>query len=263
MAQRADGGATEDSRLAGKTVLVTGASSGIGRAIAVACARAGADLAITYRENREGADATAGLIRALGRRLEIRQLDLRTPTGVATLAEDLRRSYGRVDAWINNAGADILTGGASRLSRVEKLDLVLSVDLRGSVFASWPAVDLMRAQPGGGVIINMSWDHVSQGMSGENPVLYSVAKGGILSFSRSLARDVAPTVRVNVLAPGLIATAFEGEAPEGWRRQVVEATPLRRWGTPEDVAGAAVYLASDDAAFLTGQVIMVNGGVVM
>jgi 3-oxoacyl-[acyl-carrier protein] reductase len=121
----------------------------------------------------------------------------------------------------------------------------------------------MRSQKTGGVIINMSWDHVSQGLSGDNPVLYSVAKGAILSFSRSLAREVAPSIRVNVLAPGFIATAFENEAPEAWRRHVIEVTPLRRWGTPDDVAGAAVYLASDEAAFLTGQVIMVNGGVVM
>jgi 3-oxoacyl-[acyl-carrier protein] reductase len=109
----------------------------------------------------------------------------------------------------------------------------------------------------------MSWDHVTQGMAGENPVLYSVAKGAILSFSRSLARDVAPAIRVNVLAPGFIATAFEDEASTSWREHVIEVTPLRRWGTPEDVAAAAVYLASDEAAFLTGQVIMVNGGVVM
>jgi 3-oxoacyl-[acyl-carrier protein] reductase len=263
LSQRADGEGTGDQRLAGKVVLVTGASSGIGRSIALACARAGADLAITYRTNKAGADETAGVIRQLGRRIESWKLDLRTPTAAAALAADLGRSYGRVDAWINNAGADILTGAGARLSRVEKLDLVLDVDVRGTVFASWAAVDLMRAQPAGGVIINMSWDHVGQGMGGENPVLYSVAKGAILSFSRSLARDVAPDIRVNVLAPGFIATAFEGEASEDWRRHVVELTPLRRWGTPDDVAGAAVYLASDEAAFLTGQVIMVNGGVVM
>jgi 3-oxoacyl-[acyl-carrier protein] reductase len=261
--QRADGGGIGDRRLADKVVLVTGASSGIGQSIAVACARAGADLAITYRGNKEGAEETAGLVRRLGRRIELRQLDLRTPTAAAELAADLSRSYGRIDAWINNAGADILTGAGARLSRTEKLDLVLDVDVRGTVFASWAAVDLMRNQASGGVIINMSWDHVQQGMGGENPVLYSVAKGAILSFSRSLARDVAPNIRVNVLAPGFIATAFEGEAPEGWRRHVVDLTPLRRWGTPDDVAGAAVYLASDEAAFLTGQVIMVNGGVVM
>ena len=263
MPQRADGGGIGDRRLADKVVLVTGASSGIGQSIAVACARAGADLAITYRGNKDGAEETAGLVRRLGRRIELRQLDLRTPTAAAELAADLSRSYGRIDAWINNAGADILTGAGARLSRTEKLDLVLDVDVRGTVFASWAAVDLMRNQASGGVIINMSWDHVQQGMGGENPVLYSVAKGAILSFSRSLARDVAPNIRVNVLAPGFIATAFEGEAPEGWRRHVVDLTPLRRWGTPDDVAGAAVYLASDEAAFLTGQVIMVNGGVVM
>lgn len=259
MAQQAEPGAT-DRRLQGKVVLVTGGSSGIGRAIALACARSGAHVAITYRRNAEGAQETA---RLAGGRVEIRALDVAVEREVGDLAADLRRTYGRVDVWINNAGADILTREARDLSRLEKLDLVLAVDVRGTVLASWAAVDLMREQPGGGTIINLSWDHVTQGMAGENPVLYSAAKGAILSFSRSLARDVAPAVRVNVLAPGFIATAFEDEAPDNWRRHVIEVTPLGRWGTPEDVAAAAVYLASDDAAFLTGQVIMVNGGVVM
>ena len=263
MAQRADGGASGDQRLAGRAVVVTGGSSGIGRAIAVASARAGARVALTYRENAEGAAETARVVAATGRRAEVRRLDLLDPDALDRLAHDLRDALGKVDVWINNAGADILTGKSRNLSRREKLDLVLDVDLRGTVLASWTAVDLMRAQGGGGVIINMSWDHVGQGMAGENPVLYSAAKGGILSFSRSLARDVAPDIRVNVIAPGFIATAFEQEAPAGWRRQVAEGTPLKRWGKPEDVAGAAVYLASDEAAFLTGQVIMVNGGVVM
>lgn len=263
MAEQPEGGATGDRRLAGKIVLVTGASSGIGRAIAIACARAGADVAITYRHNADGAQETASRVRPMGVRVEVRQLDVNAGSELQLLAADLQRTYGRVDVWINNAGADILTRAARDLTRLEKLDLVLQVDLRGTVLASWAATDLMRTQPGGGLIINLSWDHVNQGMAGENPVLYSVAKGGILSFSRSLARDVAPGVRVNVLAPGFIATAFEDEAPQSWRRHVAELTPLRRWGTPEDVAGAAVYLASDEAAFLTGQVIMVNGGVVM
>jgi 3-oxoacyl-[acyl-carrier protein] reductase len=100
-------------------------------------------------------------------------------------------------------------------------------------------------------------------MKGENPSLYSAAKGGISSFSKSLARDVAPEIRVNVLAPGFIETAFGQEADPEFRQHVIETTPLRRWGTPEDVAAAAVFLASDDAAFLTGQMIAVNGGVVM
>jgi len=245
-----------------KIVLVTGASSGIGRAIALRCARAGADLAITYRKNQSGADATAREIRALGRRAEVLRVDISRPQEIETLVRELKQAFDRVDVWINNAGADILTGEAGRLSRLEKLDLVLAVDLRGTVLASWAAVDLMRQQSGG-AIINMAWDHITRGMKGENPGLYSAAKGGIASFSRSLARDVAPDIRVNILAPGFIETAFGEEANPRFRQQVIDVTPLGRWGTPDDVAAAAVFLASDDAAFLTGQMISVNGGVVM
>ncbi len=250
-------------RLADRVVLVTGASSGIGAAIALACARAGAHLVITYRKTREGADQTAAAIRALGRRVELLPIDLADDSQIAALAGRARTAFGRIDAWINNAGADILTTEFGRRPRLEKLDLVLTVDLRGTVLASWTAVDVMRAQPRGGTIINMSWDHVFFGMEGENPGLYAAAKGGIMSFSKSLARDVAPRIRVNVLAPGFIETAFGADADPRWREDVERRTPLGRWGTPDDVAAAAVFLASDEAAFLTGQTIMVNGGVVM
>jgi 3-oxoacyl-[acyl-carrier protein] reductase len=248
-------------RLDGKIVLVTGASSGIGRAIALGCAREGADLAVTYRANADGADETAGAVRALGRRAEVMRLDVSREDDVAALAKALSERFGRVDAWINNAGADILTGAGGKLSRLEKLDRVLAVDLRGTILASWAAVDMMRER--GGVILNMSWDHVSIGMAGENPILYSAAKGGIASFSKSLARQVAPGIRVNILAPGFIETAFGEEADEDWHRKVAERTPLKRWGVPEDLVGAAVFLISDESRFMTGQMIMVNGGVVM
>ena len=248
--------------LTGKVVLVTGASSGIGRAIGLACARAGADVAVSYRSNGSGAESVAGEIRAMGRRAEVFQTDVSREEDIAALAQGARTRFGRVDIWINNAGADILTGTGGQLSRLEKLDLLLAVDLRGTILASWAAVDLMREQ-GGGVILNMSWDHVAFGMKGENPILYSAAKGGIMSFSKSLAREVAPDIRVNILAPGFIDTAFGQEAGSAWRREVESRTPLARWGVPEDVAGAAVYLASEQAAFLTGQMLLVNGGVVM
>jgi 3-oxoacyl-[acyl-carrier protein] reductase len=249
--------------LAGRIVLVTGASSGIGQAIAVACAREGADLAITFRRNREGADRTAQEIQRLGRRVEVMGADVSKQEDLTALAETLDTRFGRVDAWINNAGADILTGDGGRLPPLRKLDLLLAVDVRGTVLASWTAVDFIRSHGGHGVIINMSWDHVMRGMAGENPVLYSTAKGGVMSFSKSLALEVAPDIRVNILAPGFIETAFGEEADPEWKRKVEEMTPLRRWGKPEDVAAAAVYLASDAAAFVTGQMIMVNGGVVM
>jgi 3-oxoacyl-[acyl-carrier protein] reductase len=248
-------------RLEGKVVLVTGASSGIGRAIALGCAREGADLAITYRANADGADEAAGAIRALGRRAEALAADISREDDIAGLARWLEERFGRVDVWINNAGADILTGAGSRLSRLEKLDRVLAVDLRGTILASWAAVELMRER--GGAVINMSWDHISLGMAGENPILYSAAKGGIASFSKSLARQVAPGIRVNILAPGFIETAFGEQADQDWYREVVVRTPLGRWGQPEDLVGAALFLASDESRFVTGQMIMVNGGLVM
>jgi 3-oxoacyl-[acyl-carrier protein] reductase len=97
-------------------------------------------------------------------------------------------------------------------------------------------------------------------MAGENPVLYSVAKGAVMSFSKSFAREVAPDIRVNILAPGFIETAFGKDANPKFRNEVVERTPLGRWGTPEDVAAAALFLASDESRFMTGQMIMVTGG---
>ena len=244
-------------------VFVSGASSGIGRAIAIASARAGADVALTYRVNERGARDVAREIESLGRRARALRLDLADPVSVGGLVPAIRAALGGIDAWVNNAGADVLTGPASSLPAHEKLDLLLRVDLRGTVLASWQAAELLAAQENGGVIINMSWDHVLTGMPGIEAQLFSAVKGGVLAFSKSLARTVAPRVRVNVLAPGWIETAYGTEVDETIRRQVVASTPLERWGTPEDVAGAAVYLASPAASFVTGQTMMVGGGVVM
>jgi 3-oxoacyl-[acyl-carrier protein] reductase len=248
--------------LSGKIVVVTGGSSGIGQATAIACAEAGADLVVSYRHNRAGVEETVRRIEAAGRTALPVQADISVENDVERLANTVRERFGRADVWINNAGADILTGRGASLSALEKLDLLLAVDVRGTVLASWAAVRLMRAGAGG-VILNTSWDHVPQGMKGENPILYSAAKGAIAGFSRSLAREVAPEVRVNILAPGFIETAFGEVADPAWREEVVARTPLGRWGVPEDVAQAAVFLASDQARFLTGQTLAVNGGVVM
>lgn len=248
--------------LEGKTVVVTGASSGIGHAIASRCAAAGARVLITYRSNRQGAEELARELSRSGRRALVHQADIARKDDIAALARGAREGLGRVDVWINNAGADILTGEAGTLSPLEKLDLLLAVDVRGTVLASWAAAELMREQGGGGAIINVSWDHVTHGMAGENPVLYSAAKGAVMSFSKSFAREVAPEIRVNILAPGFIETAFGQDANPRFRDEVVARTPLGRWGTPEDVAAAALFLASDEARFMTGQMIMVNGGVV-
>ena len=244
-------------------MLVTGASSGIGRAIALAVARAGADVALTYRENERGAREAEQEIAGLGRRALVQRLDLSDLNSIRATGRATRDALGRIDAWINNAGADILTGPAESLSVVEKLDLLLRVDLRGTMLASWEAAAILGAQPDGGVIINMSWDHVMSGMAGTNPQLFAAAKGGVMAFSKALARSVAPLVRVNILAPGWIETSFGAGVDERIYRSVVESTPLKRWGKPEDVAGAAVFLASPAAAFLTGETIHIGGGIVM
>jgi 3-oxoacyl-[acyl-carrier protein] reductase len=249
--------------LDGRVVLVTGASSGIGRAIAIAAAGAGADVALTYRVNEDGARDVEREIRRLGRRAAVIRLDLTDDVSVRALGPAARDALGRLDVWVNNAGADILTGSGTSLSDVEKLDLLIAVDLRGTILASWQAAEVLGAQPEGGVLINMSWDHVLTGMPGLNPQLFAAVKGAVLAFSKSLARSVAPRVRVNVLAPGWIETSFGASMDRDARRAVAESTPLKRWGTPDDVAGAAVFLASPAAAFLTGQTILVGGGVVM
>ncbi|HXM38981.1 MAG TPA: SDR family NAD(P)-dependent oxidoreductase, partial [Gemmatimonadales bacterium] len=139
-----------DLSLEGKTVLVIGASRGIGRAITLACAEAGADVALTYRSNARQAEDVAAAVRALGRRAHLMRADISRPEDVAMLGPGARDALGRVDVWVNSAGADILTGDARDLSAIQKLDLLLSVDLRGTVLASWAAVELMRTQGGRG-----------------------------------------------------------------------------------------------------------------
>ncbi|HEY1305240.1 MAG TPA: SDR family oxidoreductase [Vicinamibacterales bacterium] len=251
------------AQLAGRAMLVTGASSGIGRGIALAAARAGADVAITYRTNEKGARDVEREIRAMGRRAATFRADVADEASVHALGPAAAKALGRLDVWVNNAGADILTGPAALLSDGDKLDLLLEVDLRGTILASWRAVEILSTQPDGGVIINMSWDHVLTGMAGTNPQMFAAVKGGVLAFSKSLARSVAPRIRVNVLAPGWIETSFGEGLDEEKRREIAGSTPLERWGTPNDVAGAAVFLASPAAAFLTGQTILVGGGAVM
>jgi 3-oxoacyl-[acyl-carrier protein] reductase len=247
--------------LAGKVVLVTGASTGIGRATALACAHAGADVAVTYAHNQAGAESAAEQIRALGRRTQVLRVDLADAAAVTALASSARAALGRVDVWINNAGADILTDAARGLSWIERLDRLLTVDLRGTVLASWAAVELMRAQDAGGVILNMAWDHVAGGgLTGEYAQVFCAAKGGVLSFSRVLARTVAPHIRVNVLAPGWVETAYGVALDPTVKQGITEAIPLQRWARPDEVAAAAVFLACDGAGYITGQMLMVNGG---
>jgi 3-oxoacyl-[acyl-carrier protein] reductase len=250
---------TDGRRLDGVRAAVTGASSGIGAAIAEAFGGAGAMVLVTHRDSAEAASAVAERI---GNALVV-QADLSTRAACEALVAEALERLGGLDVWVNNAGADVLTGEAADWDWERKLDLLLAVDLKGTVACSYAAGAVMREQPAGGTIVNMSWDHVTTGMAGENPELFSAVKAGVLAFSKSLARSLAPRVRVNVLCPGWIETRFAREADRDFHRSVAESTPLARWGRPEDVAATALWLASPEAAFVTGQAVNINGGVVM
>jgi 3-oxoacyl-[acyl-carrier protein] reductase len=240
---------------------VTGASSGIGRAIAETFAAEGAVVLLTHRASPERACEVAEAIAARAGRALVAQADLGTREACERLVAQAHDELGRLDVWVNNAGVDVLTGDAAAWDWERKLDALLAVDLKGTIACSYAAGELMRRQDGGGTILNMSWDHVTTGMAGDDPQLFAAVKGGVLAFSKSLARALAPEVRVNVLSPGWIETSFGEQVDREFHRSVADATPLGRWGRPQDVADAALYLASREAAFVTGQAINVNGGV--
>lgn len=252
---------TERPRLAGRAAVVTGASRGIGRAIALAFAGEGADVAVTYRERTGEAEATVADIREHGRRALALRADITRPDDVERLVDAAWAELGRIDVWVNNAGADILTADGAALSDREKLDRVLAVDVRGTALCCWAVAP--RLQGPGGVILNICWDHATTGLAGRDAEIYGAAKAGVLGFSKSLARTLAPAVRVNVLAPGWITTAFAQGLGEDARRGIAQGVPLQRWGTPADVARAAVFLASAEADYLTGVTLPIGGGAVM
>lgn len=249
-------------RLQSKTAVVTGASSGIGRAIAVAFAREGADVIVNYRSSHERALKVVKEIQDLGRSSRAVAADLSQAGAVEVLLGAAQTAFPRIDIWVNNAGADILTGASGRVPDETKLEQLLAVDLKGTIRCCWAIAPIMHQQ-GGGTIINMSWDLAVHGLHGRNPQMFAAVKAGVLGFSKALAREWAPTVRVNILAPGWIKTAFtEMAMSHEYYSARVEEIPLRRFGEVEDVAEAAVYLASDEASYLTGQVLNVNGGLV-
>jgi 3-oxoacyl-[acyl-carrier protein] reductase len=248
---------TGELPLAGLRTVVTGASSGIGRAIAVAFAAAGARVGLGFFQSSESCWELAG---ELGPGHPPLRADLSTAEGCATIVREAFAALHQIDVWVNNAGADVLTGDAGGWPAERKLEALLELDLKATIRCSRLVAPRMRP---GGCILNMGWDHATiDGMAGDDTQLHAAVKAGVLGFSKSFARSVAPEVRVNVLCPGWIETAFGEGADRDFYAEVAAGTPLGRWGTPADVAGAAVWLASPAAAFVTGQAVNVNGGTV-
>jgi 3-oxoacyl-[acyl-carrier protein] reductase len=249
------------AELAGFRTAVLGATSGIGRAVAMALAESGASVIVHGRSSSEAAEAAAAEIRACGGRSAVLTADLADRGAGDRLVEDAWSVWGGLDAWLHIAGADTLTGPAAKLPFDDKLDLLWCVDVVSTIRLCRQVGRRMKAQ-GSGSIVTMGWDQAETGMGGDSGELFAAVKGAILAFTRSLALSLAPQVRVNALAPGWIKTAWGQSASETWHDRVRDETPLRRWGMPEDVAEVARFLISPSAEFLTGQVIRVNGGAV-
>ena len=247
-------------RLDAQVAVVTGGSSGIGRAIALALAAEGADVVVNYARSETRAREVAEQITRAGGRAVAVGADVSRRADVDRLVARTLEVFGAIHVWVNNAGADILTGEAAGWPDDEKWDRVMAVDLKGTWLCSRSAA---AAIAGEGAIVNLSWDHALSGMGNPTGAIYAAAKGGILALSRSLAREFAPRVRVNVVAPGWIKTRWGEEVDETTSRAVIGATPLARWGTPDDVASAVLFLASPQASFITGETVIVGGGVVM
>ena len=193
-------------RLRGQVAVVTGASRGIGRAIALTLAREGARVVVNYARSRERGEAVVAEILAGGGEALAVRADVSRAEEVDRLLESTLEKFGRCHVWVNNAGADILTGDARTWPAERQWDEVMGVDLKGTWICSRAAAEAMR-RDGGGVIVNLSWDHVSHGMGNPTAAIYAAAKGGVAAMSRCLAREFAPAVRVNVVAPGWIRTA--------------------------------------------------------
>jgi 3-oxoacyl-[acyl-carrier protein] reductase len=249
---------TEDNSLAGQTAVVTGSSSGIGRAIALELARAGAAVLVHARKNQAGADEVAHEIRSRERESRVVLADLGDSAKQDQLVETAW-NWRPIDIWVNNAGADVLTGTAANWSFEEKLAALWQVDVVGTLRLS-RAVGRRMKQRGTGVILNVGWNQAATGMAGDSGELFAATKGAVMAATRSLAKSLAPEVRVNCLAPGWIRTEWGRHASEEWQTRARSESLLGRWGQPDDIAHVAKFLASPAASFVNGQIIHVDGG---
>lgn len=245
--------------LSGRVALVTGAGRGLGRAIAEALAREGADLALHYLHSETGAAEVAAEAGRLGVRAVQLRADVSDAVQVGGLFEEIRRTFGRLDILVNNAG---VFSRAPLLEVTEAhWDQVLGVNLKGTFLCAQAAARLMIPQQSG-VIVNLASGgglHPRPGY--ETSVSYAASKAGVIMLTKRLALELAPHVRVNAVAPGIIASR------PGWgedvRKRLGGVSLLKRVGEPESVANAVVFLASDEAASVTGHTLVVDGGIVL
>jgi len=245
--------------LSGKTALVTGGSRGIGRAIVLRLATQGADVAFSYRGNAGAAADTVAAVEAMGRRALSVQADARSQDGAEALVKAVIEAFGRVDILVNNAGItrDNLI---MRMGSDEWTD-VLETNLFGAFYAL-KAVTRPMLKARSGRIINITSVSGQAGQTGQ--ANYSSAKAGLIGLTKAAARELASrNITVNAVAPGFVLTELTQDLPDTLKAELTARTPLGRFGTTEEIASAVAFLASDEAAFITGQVLAVDGGLVM
>jgi 3-oxoacyl-[acyl-carrier protein] reductase len=242
-----------------RIAIVTGGSRGIGRAIAMELARRGATVVVNYHSNGEAASEVVKGIEAEGGSAKAVQADVSQFDQAEKLVKDTTAEYGKLDILVNNAGA--ARDGFIMMMSEEDWDFVIKTNLKSAFNCSKAAVrSMMRKRYGR--IINVSSVAGIAGSAGQTN--YSASKAGLIGFTKALAREVAPrNITVNAVAPGYIPTELTESVPEKLKAALMEVIPMGRWGEPEDVAHAVAFLASDEAAYITGHVLSIDGGMVM
>ncbi len=245
--------------LQGKIALVTGASRGIGRAIAEGLAAKGAKVVVNFAKDADGAAATVAAIEAAGGQAVAAQADVSDFKAAEGLIKIAVETYGTLDILVNNAGTtrDMLIA----MMPEADWDTVIQTNLKSAFNCSKAAVKVMMRKRSGRIVNITSVSGIA-GQAGQTN--YSASKAGLIGFTKALAREVAGrNITVNAIAPGFVPTALTDKLSDELKDAIVKQVPLGRWGTPEEIAHATAFLASDEAAYITGQVLSVDGGLVM
>jgi len=246
-------------RLKGKVALVTGGGRGIGKAISLAFGRERARVCINYLHSKDAAEEVVKRIRENKREAISYKADVSKLEEVNRMVEEVSKKFGRIDILINNAGLNI--DKYLMIMNEEEWDKIIDVNLKGTFNCSKAVSRVMIGQRSGN-IVNVASVSAISGTAGQTN--YSAAKGGMISFTKSLARELVPFgIRVNAVAPGLIETEMVKKMSKEMLDQVLKITPLKRMGTPEEVAKVVTFLVSEEASYITGQVIRIDGGLAM